>query len=156
MTTKAQAFGREAFDFIEGVDRLYAPVAVMEAMRCVSSQFGFEWFVFTGLVPQPGQAFDDLLLSGLFPDGFRAIYANRDYGRSDPNVCRALHSSHPFEWTWTDYDEEDGPRAVEIMRILCVAKRTVDEHAQSAMRKLGAVNRTQAVPIAIRHRLFDI
>jgi LuxR family transcriptional regulator, quorum-sensing system regulator BjaR1 len=245
MTTTAPAFGREAFDFIEGVDRLCAPVAVMEAMRCVVAQFGFEWFVFTGLVPQPGQAFDDLLLSGLFPDGFRAVYADRDYGRSDPNVRRALHSSHPFEWTWTDYDEEDGPRAAEIMRIfadfrmpggfivpvhsaggyeagvamaganvdliaeakpalhlmalyafervrnlvaatparkppltnrerevlawsaqgksaweigeiLCVAKRTVDEHARSAMRKLGAVNRTQAVAIAIRHRLFEV
>ena len=49
-----------------------------------------------------------------------------------------------------------GKSAWEIGEILCVAKRTVDEHAQSAMRKLGAVNRTQAVAIAIRHRLFDI
>jgi LuxR family quorum sensing-dependent transcriptional regulator len=39
--------------------------------------------------------------------------------------------------------------------ILCVAKRTVDEHAQTAMRKLGAANRTQAVAIALRHRLFE-
>jgi LuxR family transcriptional regulator, quorum-sensing system regulator BjaR1 len=37
-----------------------------------------------------------------------------------------------------------------------VGKRTVDEHAQTAMRKLGAVNRTQAVAIALRHRLFDV
>jgi LuxR family transcriptional regulator, quorum-sensing system regulator BjaR1 len=49
-----------------------------------------------------------------------------------------------------------GKSAWEIGEILGVAKRTVDEHAQSAMRKLGAVNRTQAVAIAIRHRLFDI
>jgi len=30
------------------------------------------------------------------------------------------------------------------------------ELAQTAMRKLGAVNRTQAVAIALRHRLFDV
>jgi LuxR family quorum sensing-dependent transcriptional regulator len=49
-----------------------------------------------------------------------------------------------------------GKSAWEIGEILNIAKRTVDEHAQTAMRKLGAANRTQAVAIAIRHRLFDI
>jgi len=49
-----------------------------------------------------------------------------------------------------------GKSAWEIGEILSVAKRTVDEHAQTAMRKLGAVNRTQAVAIAIRHRLFEV
>ena len=46
--------------------------------------------------------------------------------------------------------------AWEIGEILTVSKRTVDEHAQTAMRKLGAASRTQAVAIAIRYRLFDI
>ena len=49
-----------------------------------------------------------------------------------------------------------GKTAWEIGEILNIAKRTVDEHAQTAMRKLGATNRTQAVAIAIRERLFDI
>jgi len=49
-----------------------------------------------------------------------------------------------------------GKSAWEIGTILSVGKRTVDEHAQTAMRKLGAVNRTQAVAIALRHRLFDV
>jgi LuxR family quorum sensing-dependent transcriptional regulator len=48
-----------------------------------------------------------------------------------------------------------GKSAWEIGEILCIAKRTVDEHAQTAMRKLGAVNRTQAVAIALRQRLFE-
>jgi hypothetical protein len=47
-------------------------------------------------------------------------------------------------------------RAWEIGEILTVSKQTVDEHAQTAMRKLGAANRTHAVAIAIRYRLFDI
>jgi LuxR family quorum sensing-dependent transcriptional regulator len=173
------------------------------------------------------------------------LYTERDYIRVDPNVRRALRSSHPFAWTWEDYGDEHGPRSSEVMRILAeyamprgffvpvhgvggyeaavamagtdmevpaeakpslhlmalyafervrqlladkpggkppltprerevlawsaqgksaweigailsVGKRTVDEHAQTAMRKLGAVNRTQAVAIAFRHRLFDV
>jgi LuxR family quorum sensing-dependent transcriptional regulator len=46
--------------------------------------------------------------------------------------------------------------AWEIGEILNIAKRTVDEHAQTAIRKLGAANRTQAVALAIRDRLLDI
>jgi hypothetical protein len=47
-------------------------------------------------------------------------------------------------------------RAWEIGEILTVSKQTVDEHVQTATRKLGAANRTHAVAIAIRYRLFDI
>lgn len=43
-----------------------------------------------------------------------------------------------------------GKTAWEIGEILGIAKRTVDEHTQSASRKLGAANRTQAVAIALR------
>jgi LuxR family transcriptional regulator, quorum-sensing system regulator BjaR1 len=49
-----------------------------------------------------------------------------------------------------------GKSAWEIGEILGIAKRTVDEHAQSAFHKLGASNRTQAVAIAVRERLIDI
>jgi LuxR family quorum sensing-dependent transcriptional regulator len=49
-----------------------------------------------------------------------------------------------------------GKSAWEIGEILNIAKRTVDEHVKLAMRKLGAANRTQAVAIALRQRLFDL
>jgi DNA-binding CsgD family transcriptional regulator len=48
-----------------------------------------------------------------------------------------------------------GKSAVEIGGILHITKRTVDEHVQSAIRKLGAANRTQAVAIALRSRLIE-
>jgi LuxR family quorum sensing-dependent transcriptional regulator len=54
--------------------------------------------------------------------------------------------------TWTAH----GKSAWEIGEILHIAKRTVDEHAQTAFRKLGAVNRTQAVAIALRDHLIEI
>jgi len=47
-----------------------------------------------------------------------------------------------------------GKSAWEIGEILHIGKRTVDEHTQKATRKLGAVNRTQAVAVALRERLI--
>jgi LuxR family quorum sensing-dependent transcriptional regulator len=49
-----------------------------------------------------------------------------------------------------------GKSAWETGEILGISSRTVDEHAQRALGRLGAVNRTQAVAIAIRDRLIDI
>lgn len=45
-----------------------------------------------------------------------------------------------------------GKSALEIGEILNVAKRTVDEHTKNATRKLGAVNRTHAVVVALRDK----
>ena len=41
-------------------------------------------------------------------------------------------------------------------KVLDIAKRTVDEHLQTAARKLGAANKTQSVAIAIRDRLIEV
>jgi len=49
-----------------------------------------------------------------------------------------------------------GKSAWEIGEILHITKRTVDEHVQRAVGKLGAANRTQAVAIALRDRLIDM
>jgi LuxR family quorum sensing-dependent transcriptional regulator len=244
MAATAQSFGRQAFDFIADLDALSAAEAVGRATGDLAAQFGFEWFVFMGLAPQPNQSFDDLVYAGRFPPSFRELYAGRNYGRDDPLVHRAVTSTSPFQWRCLDYAENHGARATELTRfylefgmlggfvtpihgpggyeagvafagarpelpashmpalhlmtlyafnrvrqlicseseerptltsrerevlawsaqgksaweigeILAVAKRTVDEHAQTAMRKLGAVNRTQAVAIALRQRLFE-
>jgi LuxR family quorum sensing-dependent transcriptional regulator len=47
-----------------------------------------------------------------------------------------------------------GKSAWEIGEILHIAKRTVDEHTQTAMHRLGAVNRAQAVALALRDRII--
>jgi LuxR family quorum sensing-dependent transcriptional regulator len=49
-----------------------------------------------------------------------------------------------------------GKSAGEIGKILDISKRTVDAHVRTAAQKLGAVNRTQAVAIAVRDRLIDM
>jgi LuxR family quorum sensing-dependent transcriptional regulator len=49
-----------------------------------------------------------------------------------------------------------GKSAWEIGEILHITKRTVDEHVRTAARKLGAVNRTHAVALALRDRIIDL
>jgi DNA-binding CsgD family transcriptional regulator len=49
-----------------------------------------------------------------------------------------------------------GKSAWEIGEILHIVKRTVDEHVQTATRKLGAANRAQAVAIALRRRIIEV
>jgi LuxR family quorum sensing-dependent transcriptional regulator len=49
-----------------------------------------------------------------------------------------------------------GKSAWEIGEILDIGKRTVEEHAAAAVRKLGAVNRAQAVAIAVRDKLIEL
>ena len=48
-----------------------------------------------------------------------------------------------------------GKTASQIGDILHITTRTVNEHAQTAKRKLGAANRTQAIATAIREHLIQ-
>ncbi len=47
-----------------------------------------------------------------------------------------------------------GMSARDVGLVLDIAKRTVDEHVQTAARKLGAANKTEAVAIAIRQHII--
>jgi LuxR family quorum sensing-dependent transcriptional regulator len=47
-----------------------------------------------------------------------------------------------------------GKTAWEVGEILGISSRTVNTHTQVAFQKLGAVNRTQAIAIALRERLI--
>jgi LuxR family quorum sensing-dependent transcriptional regulator len=49
-----------------------------------------------------------------------------------------------------------GKSAGQIAEILHIAKRTVDEHVQTTVRKLGALNRTHAVVIALREGIIEV
>jgi LuxR family transcriptional regulator, quorum-sensing system regulator BjaR1 len=49
-----------------------------------------------------------------------------------------------------------GKSAWEIGEILDIGKRTVEEHAAAAVRKLGAVNRPHAIARALREELIEL
>jgi len=81
-------------------------------------------------------AFDRMrALRGDFSDRKRSL---------TPRECEVL--------TWA----AQGRSAAQISKTLKISKRTVDEHSQTAARKLGASNRTQAVAIAMRNRMIEV
>jgi LuxR family quorum sensing-dependent transcriptional regulator len=237
-------FGADVLSFIEGLDRLSDTNQVLRAMERAVARFGFEFLLFTGLLPGKGEPFDDLVLANGWPPEFLQDYSKRDYILFDPIARLAQQSANPFAWEGRRYfSSEDrcvaevmkhaadfgiargfivpihgpagyeacvsmsghdvdlpaelrpavhlmahysfnriwalvapqrksarlsererevltwaakGKSAWEIGEILHIAKRTVDEHTQHAFRKLGAVNRTQAVAIALHSRLISI
>jgi DNA-binding CsgD family transcriptional regulator len=85
---------------------------------------------------------------------FAAARRNGEWELIEPALATTTdHSLSPRErevlW-WA----AEGKSAQEIGEILNIAKRTVDEHTQKAIRKLGAANRTQAVATALRRKLI--
>lgn len=237
-------FAREAFEFIDGLDRLSTLDAVMDATGRTLARYGFEHFSFSG-VPRDSDSLPEIVLAHRIPAELFKLYVEQRYADVDPAMRHLRRTTEPFEWLDVPYDPEREPRAAEVMarvadfglsqgffvpipspagsyanvwmagpnpelrpaikpalhlmalyafgrvhrlvgplpdrrprltarerevltwaacgksaweigEILGIAKRTVDEHAQTAFRKLGAANRTQAVAIAIRDRLIDI
>ena len=73
--------------------------------------------------------------------------------RSPPSVSnntRKVTARQREVLTWA----AQGKSAWEIGKILNITKRTVDEHTQKAIRKLGAVNRTHAIVVALRDQII--
>jgi len=236
-------FSREAFAFLDSLERLSTLDGVTSALEEALARFGVESFIVTGL-PTRDQAFDDHVITSRWPPEFFMLYVENDYARFDPLAERSIHSHMPFEWSADSYRSNADPRVAEIMersadfglkhgyvvpihgpngyegcvsmagselrlsarakaaihlialyafdrmrqmrgqrsdkksplttrerevlawaakgksasqisQALRISKRTVDEHTQTAARKLGAANRTQAVAIALRDRIID-
>ena len=72
------SYAEEAFAFIESLDLLASPEAVMDAMEKAMSLFGFENFIMTGL-PGPRERFEQAVLARKWPEGWFEIYAREDY-----------------------------------------------------------------------------
>jgi LuxR family transcriptional regulator, quorum-sensing system regulator BjaR1 len=78
---------------------------------------------------------------GLHLMALHAFERMRSILRPRPRVSPPLTAREREVLAWV----ANGKSAWEIGEILSIGKRTVDEHAQTAFRKLGAVNRTHAV-----------
>jgi LuxR family quorum sensing-dependent transcriptional regulator len=236
-------YGREALDFIEGLEAHRSVPATMDALEAAFARFGFEHIIVTGL-PNPDQRFSQMVLAKRWPVEWFKLYTAKNYDRVDPVVRKCRQSVNPFEWSEAPYDPELEPGAAEVMRraadfrmsrgfvvpihgltgyeagvslggvhldlnarskpalhlmamygferirrllrpephssvrltprereaiawasqgksaweigeILNITQRTAEEHLATAARKLGAVNRTHAVAIAIRLNIIN-
>jgi LuxR family quorum sensing-dependent transcriptional regulator len=245
MPYDAFGYGRDAFEFLEGLDALSSAGQVLDNMQAAVARYGLDTLLFMGL-PNPDQRFDDIVLGRRWPKEWFQIYAQRGYVHVDPVIRHLRRTPMPFEWSEVRFDPEREPRAAELMgrrkdfgfdgalvvpipgpagsmacvsmgarkliltprdrrplhlmayyafervagfrqaqlparrrsltdrerevlswaavgksaweisEILSIAERTVNEHAQTAFRKLGAANRTHAVALAIRDRLIAV
>ena len=236
-------YGREALDFIEGLEACRRVPETMDALGMAFGRFGFETIIVTGL-PNPDQRFAQMVLAKRWPVEWFKLYTEKNYDRVDPTVRMCRQSVNPFEWSEAPYDAEREPGAQEVMRravdfgmargfvvpihgltgyeagvslggvhldlnarskpalhlmamygferirrlldprpvpsavltprerevitwasqgksaweigeILNITQRTAEEHLATAARKLGAVNRTHAVALAIRQKIIN-
>jgi hypothetical protein len=67
MSQSAGAFGQQALEFIEEVDRVGSPAVVVETVYRVLKGLGFEGLFFAELDPRPIERFDDFVLASRCP-----------------------------------------------------------------------------------------
>jgi LuxR family quorum sensing-dependent transcriptional regulator len=132
-------------------------------LKALVTDFGLAQGFFVP-IPSPAGTFGNVWMAGPKPEltartapalHLIALYAfDRVHRIVGPLPCQGprLTRREREVLVWT----AQGKSAWEIGEILGIAKRTVDEHAQSAFRKLGAANRAHAVAIAVRERLINI
>jgi LuxR family quorum sensing-dependent transcriptional regulator len=108
------SYADEAFAFIESLDVLTTPTAVLDAIQRSLSVFGFENFIMTSL-PAPRERFENAVLMKKWPDGWFEVYTAEDYVRIDPVIHHCRNTVQPFEWRDAPIHENAGPRALEVM-----------------------------------------
>jgi LuxR family quorum sensing-dependent transcriptional regulator len=108
------SYADEAFAFVENLDRLATPAAILDAMETSLSRFGFDSFIVAGL-PGPGERVERVVLLKKWPAGWFEIYINRDYIRHDPIIRRCRNAVQPFEWADAPFDPKAEPRSLEVM-----------------------------------------
>lgn len=82
--------------------------------------------------------------------GMRSIGRSGSRGAGKRPYSLTVREIQVLEWV------ARGQSARNIAEILHITKRTVDAHVVSAVRKIGAVNRTNAVAIAIRDHVINV
>jgi LuxR family transcriptional regulator, quorum-sensing system regulator BjaR1 len=110
----ATDYGRDALDFIEGLDSHASASAAMDALEAAFGRFGFETIIVTGL-PNPDQKFSQMVMAKRWPTEWFKLYTDNNYDRVDPVVRLCRRSVNPFEWGEAPYDAEREPGAAEVM-----------------------------------------
>jgi LuxR family quorum sensing-dependent transcriptional regulator len=108
-------YSREAFAFIEGLEKLSSRDEVADAMQRAISGFGGESLFLTAL-PHADQRLEDVVFARRWSPEWFEIYTREQYIRVDPYACFLRSAGRPFEWHEVRYDPEREPKAAEVMR----------------------------------------
>jgi len=106
---------RDAFGFVETLDRLSTLEDVTSTLEHALARFGIEHFIVVG-PPISGNDFDDLVIASRWPRAFFMLYVENDHARVDPLLRRAAQSHMPFEWNAESFFASADPRVAEVMR----------------------------------------
>jgi LuxR family quorum sensing-dependent transcriptional regulator len=110
-------FAREAFDFIDGLNRLPSVDGVMSATQRMFACYGFEHFSFSG-VPRSSECLPGAVLAHRVPAELFELYVKRRYADVDPAMGRLRQTVEPFRWIDVPYDPEREPRAAELRALV--------------------------------------
>jgi LuxR family quorum sensing-dependent transcriptional regulator len=108
-------YGRDAFAFVEALDRTQGADEVVDRMREALREFGFEFFCFSNFA-RADQKFEEVMWACRVPDEWLKVYLERDYAHDDPSIRMCKRTVHPFEYSEAPYDPEREPRAAEVMQ----------------------------------------
>jgi LuxR family quorum sensing-dependent transcriptional regulator len=107
---------RNAFAFIEGIERLSTTGEIMDAMGALLKNHGFEYHCVSFLASAT-ETLEDVLLSNRLPEEWLKLYIERDYVHHDPAFRHARTVVLPFRWfKEAPYDPEREPRAAEVVQ----------------------------------------
>ncbi len=107
---------RSAFEFIQGIERLFTTGEIMDAMGALLKKHGFEYHCVSFLATTT-ETLDDVLLSNRLPEEWLKLYIEREYVHDDPAFRYAKTVVRPFRWfKESPYDPEREPRAAEVVQ----------------------------------------
>ncbi|MDR3438216.1 LuxR C-terminal-related transcriptional regulator [Telmatospirillum sp.] len=89
------------------------------------------------------------ILSHLTPHLHQALLRNQNNGKA-PDILLSNRESEVLNWL------KLGKSSWDISMVLGISERTVNFHVYNLMRKLGAINRPQAVAIAVSRGLIGL
>lgn len=114
MSDADDAFIRQAFDLIDGLDGLSDPLDVQKTIFELVARCGFSYFAITRL-PQPGERIGPNLLLSVWPEGWLSHYDRVGHYRHDPVVRHCLRTTEPFAWNEVPDATDADPRSRRVM-----------------------------------------
>lgn len=108
-------YGRDAFDFVEGLNKSTTVSAVMDDAERAFNRFGFETIIIAGLPLNSSADFSSRVIAKRWPTKWYELYTKLNYEHVDPVVRHCRQTAAPFEWADAPYDPIKEPRAAEVM-----------------------------------------
>lgn len=114
MSDADDAFIRQSFDLIDGLDGLSDPLDVQKSIFDLVARCGFSYFAITRL-PQPSERIGPNLLLSVWPEGWLSHYDRVGHYRHDPVVHHCLRTTEPFAWSEVPPAPDAAPQARRVM-----------------------------------------